>query len=174
MTLWLRQLSYAVHLRRCFESRSDLTCAFVRICLEEAAYNNQFCEHVVYALRLFCSHVNSTISGANLFRNRHLSAFLGTDFYICWRRISSHQLFSIGSICWRVLFNGFRTGGELFHQPGFSESVTNRPILSDKRWTNELVGDRSYQPAENQPRTFVQDLYAGPSLNPMHSMQRSN
>jgi endoglucanase Acf2 len=40
-------------------------------------------------------------------------------------------------------------------------SVTNRPIPSNKWWTDELVGDRSYQPAANEPRTIVQDPFGG-------------
>lgn len=40
-------------------------------------------------------------------------------------------------------------------------SATNRPIPSNKWWTDILVGDRSYQPAANVPRTIVQDAYGG-------------
>lgn len=40
-------------------------------------------------------------------------------------------------------------------------STTNRPIPSNQWWTDLLVGDRSYQPAANTPRTIVQDAFGG-------------
>ena len=40
-------------------------------------------------------------------------------------------------------------------------SLTNRPIPSNKWWTDTLVGDRSYQTTNFPPRTIVQDAYGG-------------
>lgn len=42
-----------------------------------------------------------------------------------------------------------------------ASSATNRPIPSNKWWTDTLVADRSYQPGANEPRTIVQDPFGG-------------
>ena len=42
-----------------------------------------------------------------------------------------------------------------------ASSLTNRPIPSNKWWTDTLVGDRSYQTTNIPPRTLVQDPYGG-------------
>lgn len=40
-------------------------------------------------------------------------------------------------------------------------SVTNRPVPSNRWWTDTLVADRSYQPANGGPRILQQDPYGG-------------
>ena len=42
-----------------------------------------------------------------------------------------------------------------------ASSLTNRPIPSNKWWTDILVADRSYQPSANAPRVIQQDPYGG-------------
>ncbi len=42
-----------------------------------------------------------------------------------------------------------------------ASSLTNRPIPSNKWWTDTLVADRSYQPSGGGPRVIQQDPYAG-------------
>src|SRR5216117_1188012 len=40
-------------------------------------------------------------------------------------------------------------------------ALTNRPIPSNRWWTDLLVGDRSYQPTNGGPRIIQQDAFGG-------------
>lgn len=42
-----------------------------------------------------------------------------------------------------------------------ASSLTNRPIPSNKWWTDTLVADRSYQPTNGGPRILQQDAFGG-------------
>ena len=42
-----------------------------------------------------------------------------------------------------------------------ASSITNRPIPSNKWWTDTLVADRSYEPTGGGPRVIQQDPYGG-------------